>query len=142
MPKWIASIFQRLRTQAEDHITNDIKQQELLESAERKMVTMRRGGMITDLIDDIKTLFQMVRAYSSGTYRDVPVETIIIIITAIIYFVIPIDMMPDFIPGGFFDDALIFTFVLNGIRGEIEVFRAWMDKKTEFDSKNESKSVK
>ncbi len=142
MPSWIDRIFQQLRDQAEDHVNNEIKQQELMENADRKIARLRRGGMISNLLEDIKVLFEMVKSYMRGEYRDVPLETIIAIIIAIIYFVMPVDVVPDFIPGGFFDDALVFTFVLNSIRGEIDVFRGWKINKMSEESKKGPENVK
>ncbi len=49
-----------------------------------------------------------------------------LIIASIIYFVTPIDLIPDFIIGlGFIDDAAILTWTFNAIRNDINSFVEW-----------------
>jgi len=73
---------------------------------------------------DVKLLVSMVRDYVSGTYRDVPFGTIAAVTAAILYFVSPFDMMPDFIPGiGYIDDAAVIALCLRMVHADIEKYR-------------------
>ena len=75
---------------------------------------------------DLITLIRLVCAYINGKYIVVPLETIIWAILAIIYFVNPFDLIPDFIPGfGYVDDAAAIAFVVASIRNDLENFREW-----------------
>ena len=48
------------------------------------------------------------------------------IIAGVIYFVSPIDAIPDFIPViGFMDDAFVISLVMRGVRKDVENFREW-----------------
>lgn len=67
----------------------------------------------------------MLKAYMSGKYKDVSWETIISIVAAIIYFVNPFDLIPDFFPGGFIDDAAVIGYVLHRFKSDIDRFRGW-----------------
>ena len=50
----------------------------------------------------------------------------ILILAGIIYFVSPLDIVPDFLVGlGFLDDAAILTFVVNRLDKELEKYRGW-----------------
>ena len=71
-------------------------------------------------------LIRLVRAYIKGEYRDVPWETIVWAIAAIIYFITPIDLIPDFIPGiGFLDDAAVIALAIASVRKDVDNFREW-----------------
>jgi uncharacterized membrane protein YkvA (DUF1232 family) len=51
----------------------------------------------------------------------------VIIITAFVYFLSPLDLVPDFIPMlGFADDIALMTFVFNSVSEEIEKFETWL----------------
>lgn len=94
----------------------------LLDAAAAK--AKRRGG-VAGLYADVKTLIALVRAYFKGTYRAVSWKTIAVALGALIYFVAPIDGVPDFIPFvGYVDDAVIVAWVLRRLRVELDAFTA------------------
>ena len=107
---------------------------EIVKSPEklRKMVEEARakadgaGGSsnpIAGVIEDLQTLFEMLRAVARGSYR-LRKETLILIAGAVLYFVIPIDVIPDFIPvAGFIDDAAVIAWVVKTCKTEIDLFR-------------------
>lgn len=69
---------------------------------------------------------RLVRNYASGEYRDISRGSIISVVAALIYFVSPIDFIPDFIPMlGFADDLALLTFVLGKLGEELEKFQLW-----------------
>jgi uncharacterized membrane protein YkvA (DUF1232 family) len=43
-------------------------------------------------------LGRLVKAYASGHYKSIPWKTLLIIVAAVIYFVNPLDFVPDLIP--------------------------------------------
>jgi uncharacterized membrane protein YkvA (DUF1232 family) len=68
----------------------------------------------------------MLRAWSSGAYRQAPVRTLVLGIAAILYFVSPIDAISDFIPLlGLVDDVTVLAMVLSAIQHDLEAFRRW-----------------
>jgi uncharacterized membrane protein YkvA (DUF1232 family) len=72
------------------------------------------------------TLGRIVKAYAMGHYREIPWKTILLIIGAVIYFVNPIDILPDLIPvAGLTDDFGVLLWVYNSVNGEIDKFIAW-----------------
>jgi uncharacterized membrane protein YkvA (DUF1232 family) len=76
------------------------------------------------------TLVRLVRAHSGGRYRDVPWETIALAIGALIYFLSPIDLIPDPIPvAGYVDDAAVVAFVVASLHADLNNFREWEEEK-------------
>lgn len=76
--------------------------------------------------DRFFVLGRLIKAYALGQYRDVPWKTILLIVAAIIYFVNPLDLVPDIIPlTGLTDDFAVLLWVYNSVSNEIEKFLAW-----------------
>lgn len=48
-----------------------------------------------------------------------------VILAGLIYAVSPIDLIPDFLPGGFVDDAVVIGWVLKTVHVELDAFREW-----------------
>ena len=71
-------------------------------------------------------LGRLIKAYALGQYREVPWKTMLLIVAAIIYFVNPLDVVPDIIPlTGLTDDFAVLVWVYNSVSNEIEKFLAW-----------------
>ena len=70
--------------------------------------------------DDFMLLYQMI---TDDTF-EVDTKTCLIIGGALAYVVMPIDMIPDFIPGiGFIDDLFVVSYVLKTLSDEIARFK-------------------
>ncbi|QNL21921.1 DUF1232 domain-containing protein [Hyphobacterium sp. CCMP332] len=81
---------------------------------------------LRDLMENVETFIQIIKAYVNGTYRDVEQKTIIFLIAGILYFINPFDIIPDFLPLiGFTDDAAVLIFILGKVKNEIDKFNSW-----------------
>jgi uncharacterized membrane protein YkvA (DUF1232 family) len=66
------------------------------------------------------------RLRSRASYREVPWETVALAIVAVAYFVMPFDLIPDFIPvAGLIDDAAVIVLVLASIDADLDRFAEW-----------------
>ena len=78
------------------------------------------------LKDKFFTFGRLAKAYATGKYRAVPWRTMLIVLAAVIYFINPLDLIPDLIPViGFTDDFAILLWVYNSIREEVDKFLEW-----------------
>lgn len=69
---------------------------------------------------------RIASAYASGRYRDISWKSVLIVLAAIIYFLNPIDLIPDLIPVlGLTDDFGVLLWVYNAVSSEIDKFLAW-----------------
>jgi uncharacterized membrane protein YkvA (DUF1232 family) len=76
--------------------------------------------------EKLSVLGRFIKAYAMGQYRDVPWKSILIVIAAVVYFVSPIDLLPDFIPiTGLTDDFAVLLWVYNSVGKEIDKFLTW-----------------
>jgi uncharacterized membrane protein YkvA (DUF1232 family) len=83
-------------------------------------------GALRRVWDDLITFLRMLRAWATGNYKLLPWKSLSLIIGAVLYFMSPIDMIPDFLPGlGLMDDAFIITWVMRMIRRDVAAFREW-----------------
>ena len=61
-----------------------------------------------------------------GDYKNISTKSIIAVVAALIYFVNPLDLIPDFIPIiGQIDDIFILGYLIKMLNKEIERFMAW-----------------
>ena len=71
-------------------------------------------------------LGRLIKAYALGHYRQVPWKSLLVIIAAVIYFVNPIDLIPDLVPVlGLSDDFAVLVWVYNTVSSEVDKFTAW-----------------
>ena len=84
------------------------------------------GANISAFRDQLSVVTRLLKAYASGQYRELPWKTLIRIIAVLIYFVSPIDILPDFLPiVGLTDDIALMFWLFSGIKDDIEKFRQW-----------------
>jgi len=97
-----------------------------LANAAQKKLAAKASNKLDDVLSPLKTSFRLIRAYAKGSYRDVSLENLGLIVAAITYFLMPIDALPDFIVAlGLSDDAAILGWTFKKVADELERFRAW-----------------
>ena len=78
------------------------------------------------LQDSVIALVRMLKAWSKGEYKNIAPSSIIAVVAALLYFVNPFDIIPDFIPIiGQLDDILVLGYLIKFLNKEIERFMAW-----------------
>ncbi|MBQ6473211.1 MAG: DUF1232 domain-containing protein [Victivallales bacterium] len=79
-------------------------------------------------IDDVKLLWDMLLDYKNGLYKDVPWK-LIAGVFFFTYLLLPLDVIPDFIPVvGFADDIGVLGLVLAGFTSDIAAYKKWRDE--------------
>ena len=77
------------------------------------------------------TLGRLLRAYASGDYRTIPWKSLLLIVAAILYFINPIDVIPDLLPIiGLSDDFAVLFMVYKSIGSDIDKFLEWEKSRT------------
>lgn len=117
--------YGRARGKAREYLHNPGELDNLVARARRKAAGISRGPF-TDLWDSLMTALRLLRAYARGQYRDVPWQSLVLIVAAIVYFVMPLDLVPDFLAGfGFLDDAVLLGWTLKTVEDVLADFEAW-----------------
>jgi uncharacterized membrane protein YkvA (DUF1232 family) len=120
--------FAKAKNKAVEYAKNPAKLFGLVESAAKKAES--RKGPLADVRTFLTACFRMLRAYAKGEYTNIPWQSLILIIASIIYFVMPVDLIPDFLPGfGLIDDAALLGWTLKAVKSSIDDFREWEARK-------------
>jgi uncharacterized membrane protein YkvA (DUF1232 family) len=76
--------------------------------------------------------FRLLRAYVKREYTDIPWQSLVLIVAAVLYFLVPVDVIPDFILGlGYLDDAAVIAWVVKTLQSVLDDFRKWESTRTE-----------
>jgi uncharacterized membrane protein YkvA (DUF1232 family) len=76
--------------------------------------------------EKIGLLSRLIKAYVAGEYRQIPTKTLISTLAGLVYFVSPIDFIPDVLPVlGFADDIALMVWLFNSLNSDLENFRDW-----------------
>ena len=78
------------------------------------------------LFSDLAASWRLARAYLRGEYRAVRMRSVLAFIGGLLYFVSPVDLIPDvFALLGFTDDVIVLSLAFRVVRQELAAFRAW-----------------
>lgn len=115
----------RWQKKAIKYINDPTEARRLLNEAVNK-ASLNRTGPLNDIWDSLQTLFSLIKDWISGDYRGVPFKALLLILAGIVYFVTPIDIIPEFIVGlGLLDDAVILGWIISQIGKELDDYRIW-----------------
>ena len=86
------------------------------------------GRSLDAVARDARALVRMVGAAASGRYRRLPKRSLVAVVAGLVYFLDPLDAIPDFLPViGFLDDAAVLAWVVSRVRRDLDEFLAWED---------------
>src|SRR6056297_997009 len=92
----------------------------VLEDEEEIKSKFESKGKLQRYVDDAQLLFNLLRDYANGNYKEVPFNVVAAIGGALLYVLSPIDLIPDFLPlVGYLDDAAVIAFCLNLIERDL-----------------------
>ena len=112
------------------YVNSESKSFNLLNAVLKLLSDPRVRREVGRFFGKIKLFIEMVKEYFRGNYREIPVKTIILITAALIYFVSPVDAIPDFLIGiGFVDDGAVIAYVFSALNEDIESFKTWKEEK-------------
>ena len=99
----------------------------LLSAATSKIKDLRKDSTgMQQLQHYVATFTRMIKAYRDGTYKAAPWKSLLLVTAGIIYFVSPLDLIPDFIPVfGYVDDISILVWIANSLKKDVEEFEEW-----------------
>lgn len=80
---------------------------------------------LRSLFDDVRVILELIKDYTRGDYKELSKNSVILVIISLIYLVNPIDIIPDFLIGGFIDDAAVIAYILKKITVEITAYKKW-----------------
>jgi uncharacterized membrane protein YkvA (DUF1232 family) len=134
--------YKKYESRAAKYLNDPGKTRGLLSKASKKADSKKNA--LSEVWDKLQLLFELIKAYSKGQYRDISAKTAVTVIAGILYFVSPLDLVPDFLAGiGILDDAAIIGFIIKQITNELERFKIWKETQPEniIDMEEDSKKT-
>ena len=98
----------------------------LIEQAWSKQASAGKSRSLEPVLAELRMILDLLRAWARGKYSGVSNASLVLLVGAVVYFLMPADLVPDFILGlGFADDAAVIAWVVGTVRDELVKFRAW-----------------
>lgn len=121
-------IFKNLDGMANAIYTDKDRLRKLLIAAKKKA---EGNKQLSELWQDLKLLLELIKDWMKGEYKELAKSTVLLIIGSLIYLVSPIDLIPDFLIGGFIDDIAVLGYVIKKISDELNAYKIWKNVKYE-----------
>lgn len=117
--------FKNWESKAKEYLNDKTKAFSLLKDAQNKADDTRKGP-IGEIWDKLQLLISIFQDWIYGNYKEIPTGSIIMIIIGLVYFVVPVDIIPDWIIGlGFLDDVTVLGLIIKQINSDLEEYRKW-----------------
>ena len=119
----------KILEKAEETVNDKKKLTSLLSSTAKKVKGLASNSSDwTEMKTKINTMVKMVQSHISGEYKAFPTSSILLVVFGLLYFTIPTDAIPDFIPAlGFTDDASVLFLIYKKLNKDIEKFLDWKE---------------
>ena len=122
-----SALFKKFLSAAEGYIRQPTRLKSLLTDAYKKASQKNDVGTLAhEAWETLQTMFRLIKASMSGEYKGVPTTTVAAAVAVLVYFLSPIDLIPDFIPViGLLDDVALVAWFSMTLKGEMDRFHEW-----------------
>lgn len=98
-------------------------------------IKLKMVPVVGESLSMLPVLFSLVKSFIAGEYKEIPLGSIIAVISALAYFLSPVDLIPDFFPGvGLLDDAAVVGACLMLVGSDIQEYQKWRSQRLESPS--------
>lgn len=127
-------ILKDLIPKAKNYINNKKRLKRLITRASDKALNLKDKDKRDSFKDNISYSISLLKDWFNGEYTEIPKKSILAVISALIYFIMPFDLIPDFIVGtGLFDDAAVLSYMFALIQGDINKYKTFKKNKEQYD---------
>lgn len=96
----------------------------LLRRAYERMTA--QSSVLSAVWTDLRTMMRLLVRWADRSYRRVSWTPLVLMVGALLYFVVPADVIPDALGAlGFVDDVTVISTVVRRVRDELDRFREW-----------------
>ena len=125
--KAIAAKFREFTANAADLLKDDSKIEPILLKVDEKFQSVPKDG---DKLRYIPDMILLVRSYILKQYTDIAFEHILMILAGLLYFLSPVDVLPDAIPlVGLIDDIAVIAFLITACQEDLDRYMLWLKSK-------------
>lgn len=106
-------------------IRQEQKVKELIQNVGEKISKVGQNSKVRKFLQPIQIFIRMIKAHFRGEHK-IAFSTLGLIVLALVYFVSPVDFIPDFLGVfGFADDLSVVLAVYAKVKDEVEQFLEW-----------------
>jgi uncharacterized membrane protein YkvA (DUF1232 family) len=122
-----SGIFKKFLHRAEDYLKKPSRVKDLISQTYKKASEKKDVGTIAhEVWESLQILTRLIKTAVSGEYTGIPTATIVAGIAVLLYFLSPIDLVPDFLPVlGLLDDVALLAWFMSSIKAEMDKFTEW-----------------
>jgi uncharacterized membrane protein YkvA (DUF1232 family) len=119
--------FRKAKDRASTIVGDNDKIRDLAAASKAKLQGINfEDSKISRLAVNLRIIIRIIKAYANGSYREMPWKSVMALVAGVVYFLMPLDLMPDFIPfTGFLDDFTVIMLLSGAFQQDIEDFLLW-----------------
>ena len=92
----------------------------------KDILNLSSSRHLSKFLDKIQLMVDMISDYINGNYRDIPWKSLSAIAGALIYLILPLDVLPDLFPFiGLLDDAFIIGLCIKCFSTDLNQYKIW-----------------
>ena len=116
-----------------DKISNEMTKEKLYSilNKSKELFDISSSTHLAQFSNKIKLIFEMIKDYTKGNYKNIPWKTISALSATLLYILMPLDAIPDIIPlAGLIDDDFIISLCIKFFSEDIEKYKVWKEETT------------
>lgn len=118
--------IEKRQSTAEKLLDDSSKLSKFLSAVSGKFIQFKD---VKNTLSKLPLMVELVRSYSKKEYTRLPKRTVVAIVAALIYFLSPVDVIPDFIPElGKLDDIIVINYCLKLVEKDLNDYVAWKNQ--------------
>ncbi|HCA42930.1 MAG TPA: hypothetical protein DEP28_06715 [Bacteroidetes bacterium] len=119
-------IINNIEDKSKDITVSDIdkvlSEQDKINTKEERL----KKDKLFKLFDQVKLVMEMLKDFRAKKYTDIPWRTIGLLTAALLYFLNPFDIIPDFLPLlGYTEDAVAFLAIFKSLQTDLKNYCLW-----------------
>ena len=122
-------ILGKMKARVQKIVQDHGELKKLLDKTHKKLKEAQEDDSLMQKMSDyLKMVTRMIANYLNGSYNHTPWQTILMLVAGLLYFITPLDAIPDFIPiAGLLDDATVLVWLGCCFRDDIAQYKKWED---------------
>jgi len=123
--KQLNGAFEAAKKEAVRTLNDPEKLEQFFQKLERKI---EKVPLVGDKLSYVPIMASLIHSFVRKEYRDISIWSIVAVLASLIYFVSPIDLIPDVVPVvGLADDAAVIGIALKVVGDDLKAYKAWRD---------------
>lgn len=108
-----------------------VKAEEVVKKLDGLWDWIQNSPQLKDLLENIKLSYNMIKDTLNGSYTGLSAGNLALMVAALAYLALPIDLAPDFIPVvGLMDDCVVLGWVFFRLKDELAKYKKHCNSKS------------